>query len=57
MFSACFEANPLDPAAGLRYRSIILGSGGSRDAKDFLVDFLGRQPSSAAFLRSKGLAA
>lgn len=42
-------------AAGLRYRDIILGSGGSVDARDFLHKFLGREPSNKAFMRSKGL--
>lgn len=50
-----FASSPLDAAAGLRYRQLILASGGARDAADFLRDFLGRPPSNAAFLRSKGL--
>jgi metallopeptidase MepB len=55
MWSSIFEADPLSASAGLRYRDIILGSGGSRDAADFLREFLGREPSTAAFLRAKGL--
>jgi Zn-dependent oligopeptidase len=57
MFEAVFKKDPLDPAAGRKYRNIILANGGARDAADFLLEFLGREPSNAAFLRQKGLAA
>ena len=50
-----FKANPLDQAAGLRYRTHILAHGGAKDAAVYLREFLGREPSTAAFLRSKGL--
>ena len=55
IFATLFEADPLSSAAGLRYRRVVLEAGGSRDAQDFLVELLGRQPSNAAFLRAKGL--
>lgn len=55
MWEAVFEADPLDAAAGLRYRRHILASGGAKDAGVFLREFLGREPSTAAFLRAKGL--
>lgn len=44
-----------DPAAGEDYRRVILESGGTRDGIDLLVEFLGRQPDNAAFLRDIGL--
>ena len=33
----------------------VLAVGGTRDAADFLRDFLGREPNNRAFLRQKGL--
>jgi Zn-dependent oligopeptidase len=57
MFASVFEPDPLDRGAGLRYRTHILGPGGSVDADVFLRTFLGREPTTAAFLRSKGLPA
>lgn len=56
MFETVFrKAGLTDPVAGFRYRSCILAPGGARDAMDSLVEFLGRPPSNAAFLRQKGL--
>jgi hypothetical protein len=55
LYESLFAADPLDAVQGLRYRRILLGAGGSRDAADFLRDLLGREPSNAAFLRQKGL--
>jgi len=55
MFSTAFEKALTSPAAGWRWRSCILAPGGGRDAMDSLTDFLGRPPSNAAFLKSKGL--
>ncbi len=51
------QADIFSSAAGADYRREILRPGGSRDAMDSLVAFLGRAPSSDPFLRSKGLAA
>jgi len=45
----------LDPAVGMDYRMKILQPGGSKDAAVLLKNFLGRDPTSEAFLRSKGL--
>lgn len=40
---------------GQRYRQRVLGPGGSKDGMDMLVDFLGRPPTSDAFLKQLGL--
>lgn len=45
----------LTPTVGADYRTKILQPGGSKDAADLLRDFLGRDPTHDAFLRSKGL--
>lgn len=52
-----FEAaGPLDPATGAQYRRTVLERGGSVDADVMVREFLGREPSNAAFLRGIGLA-
>lgn len=51
-----FEADPFNAATGRRYRDIVLAHGGQRDSMDSLVEFLGRKPNNAAFLKSIGLA-
>ncbi|PAA54643.1 hypothetical protein BOX15_Mlig009140g2, partial [Macrostomum lignano] len=56
MFCTGFgEDKVLSPEAGAAYRRCILQPGGSRDAVDMLRDFLGRDPTDAAFLKMKGL--
>ena len=56
MFSR-FEAEGItSPEVGAAYRREILERGGSADAEDLLRNFLGREPSNAAFLRHLGLA-
>lgn len=37
--------------AGLRYRKMILEPGGSKDEQDFLVEFLGRDPTVEVYLK------
>jgi len=48
MLSA-FGNDLLDPKVGARYRETILSQGGQREESDMVRDFLGREPSSAAF--------
>lgn len=55
MFVARFEKDLENKEAGRSYRREILAPGGSRDAADSLVAFLGRPPSNTAFLKAKGL--
>lgn len=56
MFSSEFKGSKLfDTNSGKKYRREILAVGGSRDAMDSLVKFLGRAPNSEAFLKRKGL--
>jgi len=50
MYATVFKADPLDPARGRLYRDKILRAGGSREELDSLKDFLGRPPTSDAFL-------
>lgn len=52
MYETIFKKNPLDPAAGKRYRECILGPGGSREEMDSLKEFLGRPPNAEAFAKA-----
>ena len=57
MFEARFKKEGiLSPEVGCDYRRCILEPGSTVDAADMLRNFLGREPSREAFLRSKGLA-
>ncbi|ORZ14078.1 hypothetical protein BCR42DRAFT_330030 [Absidia repens] len=51
MFFSKFEKNPLSGETGYLYRKSILEKGSSVDGMDMLKDFLGREPSSDAFMR------
>ncbi|KAL4213935.1 hypothetical protein AB4K20DRAFT_1889169 [Rhizopus microsporus] len=53
MFYSKFEKNTLSPEAGYQYRKEILEKGSSRDGMDSLKAFLGREPSSDAFMREE----
>ncbi len=55
MYTRFEAAGPLDPATGAAYRRTVLERGGTTDANQMVRDFLGRSPSSAAFLRGIGL--
>jgi Zn-dependent oligopeptidase len=56
MFSVFEDEGVLNPAVGMRYRQAILAKGGTIDGIDLLRGFLGREPSSDAFLQKIGLA-
>ena len=56
MFASRFKLEGLmSEKVGLSYRDVILANGGSKDASEILKEFLGREPSQDAFLKSKGL--
>ncbi len=55
MFSVFADEGILSPEVGQRYRDEVLATGHSRDAIDHLRAFLGREPSTAAFLSNLGL--
>lgn len=57
MFHANFAADHRSVAAWGRYRRIMLQPGGSRDETKVLREFLGRDPSKDALLKSIGLGA
>ena len=55
MFGRFKEHGMLNAEAGSYYRNKILAPGGTRDAKELLLDYLGREPDSTAFLEHLGL--
>ncbi|MGH3187332.1 MAG: M3 family metallopeptidase [Streptosporangiaceae bacterium] len=55
MYTRFEAAGPLDPGTGAAYRRAVLERGGTVDADQMVRDFLGREPSNAAFLRGIGL--
>jgi thimet oligopeptidase len=55
MYTRFEETSPLDPATGAAYRRTVLERGGTIDPNLMVREFLGRAPSSAAFLRGLGL--
>jgi thimet oligopeptidase len=55
MFSVFADEGLTNRDVGRRYRDEVLSRGGSRDAIEHLRAFLGREPSSATFLRRLGL--
>jgi thimet oligopeptidase len=55
MYSRFQAEGILNPAVGRAYRRTILEQGGSKDADELLVEFLGRPPNNEAFLANMGL--
>lgn len=55
MFQRFQELGMLNPEAGAYYREKILSKGGTEDSLDLVRDYLGREPSMDAFLKSLGL--
>ena len=55
MFTYFEEHGIMNPEAGKTYRKKVLAKGGTEDALDLVRDFLGREPSSAAYVRHLGL--
>lgn len=57
MYYTLFKADPMNSTNGKRYRDIVLGRGGSKDALDLLQELLGREPTNQAFLEELGILA
>jgi oligopeptidase A len=55
MFSRFEEEGVTNPEVGMSYRREVLEKGGSIDADEMLVAFLGRKPENTAFLRKLGI--
>lgn len=55
MYSKFEEMGNTNPEVGMLYRKEILGRGGTLDADELLVNFLGREPSNEAFLSKLGI--
>jgi len=55
MFSRFAAEGVTNPAVGRAYRKDVIGRGGSWDAGDMLVSFLGREPNNEAFLAKLGI--
>ncbi|WYZ34033.1 hypothetical protein EsH8_I_000309 [Colletotrichum jinshuiense] len=56
IFSTVFEADPMSPEAGRRYRYDVLEKGGSQPEMKTLTDFLGREARVEPFHEDLGLA-
>ena len=55
MFEAFAGKGLLDPGLGRRYREVVLARGHGREPRELLREFLGRDPSDAAFLKKLGI--
>ena len=56
MFYEAFKKAPMNGKEGRRYRNTVLARGGSKDEMEVLIEFLGREPNSKAFLEELGIA-
>ena len=56
MFGRFEQEGITNPDTGMEYRREILEKGGTIDADEMMVNFLGRQPDNSAFLRKLGIA-
>lgn len=55
MYYSKFKEDPLNSDIGSLYKTTVLGPGGSRDANESLIEFLGREPNTTAFLQELGV--
>jgi oligopeptidase A len=55
MFSVFEEKGATNPEVGMAYRKEVLEKGGSLDADEMLLNFLGRAPVNTAFLNKLGI--
>jgi thimet oligopeptidase len=56
MFSRFEDEGVTNPDVGMAYRKEVLAKGGTLDADEMLVNFLGREPNQEAFLKKLGIA-
>lgn len=50
IYYTLFKKDPMNVESGLKYRDSILKNGGSKEVLDILLELLGREPNSQAFL-------
>lgn len=55
MFSRFEKEGVTNPEVGRAYRREVLGRGGSLDANEMLLNFLGREPTNKSFLKKLGI--
>jgi thimet oligopeptidase len=56
MFSRFEDEGVTNPEVGMAYRNEVLATGGTLDADEMLLNFLGREPNREAFLKKLGIA-
>ena len=54
LFAEFEKGGIMSPELGMKYRTVILGPGGSRDSDISIREFLGREPNDDAFMRMNG---